>query len=643
MITDRLLSLTSGLGPALGNHLWQSTVFTAAARLATLFLRENRASVRYGLWLAASVKFLIPFSLLIGLGGLLPKLHPAEIDPQSAVYSVMEVASQPFRENTPITSLTDNTSWMERFAPLLPGILTAVWLCGAVTVLLVWYARWRQVSATLRKSDLATNGREVEILRRLEGDARTGRPIVVMRSQELMEPGIFGIFRPVLLWPERLTERLEDEHIEAIIAHELMHVRRHDNLTAAMHMVVEAVFWFHPMVWWMESRMVDERECACDEAVVQFVAGPNVYAASLLIACRFCLESPLLCVSGIAGADLRKRIIRIMSGRAALKLDLTRKLVLSLAGLAAVTVPLVFGMMHATQIHAQSPALSDWQTAAGGKMEFGSASIRPGTPGAFTPPNFALDAGDTFGDTVDPNGRLSADFPLPVYIMFAYKLWLTQDQIQSMIAQLPDWVATDSFVVEARAPGHPTKDQMRLMMQSLLADRFKLASHFESHHLPVFALVSEEPGRTGPRLRPHADGPPCDLQSHSPTLSSSANAIDVYPPFCDGYSLMPEPDHLILAGSRDTTMKLIAAFLPSVGHLGRPVVDQTGMSGRFDFTLEWMQEPGDPLPSGNGFRPDLPVPALLQAIKVQLGLKLKPTIAPLDVLVIDHVERPTDN
>jgi len=71
MMTGQLLSLVSGIGPAVGNHLWQSTVFAGLAGLMTLLLRKCMASARYGLWLAASVKFLIPFSLLIGLGGLL--------------------------------------------------------------------------------------------------------------------------------------------------------------------------------------------------------------------------------------------------------------------------------------------------------------------------------------------------------------------------------------------------------------------------------------------------------------------------------------------------------------------------------------------------------------------------------------------
>ena len=80
---------------------------------------------------------------------------------------------------------------------------------------------------------------------------------------------------PVLLWPEGLSERLDDAHLEAVIAHELCHVRRRDNLAAAIHMLVEAVFWFHPLVWWLGARLIDERERACDEEVLQRGSAPH--------------------------------------------------------------------------------------------------------------------------------------------------------------------------------------------------------------------------------------------------------------------------------------------------------------------------------------------------------------------------------
>ena len=83
-----------------------------------------------------------------------------------------------------------------------------------------------------------------------------------------IEPGVLGILKPILLLPKGITDRLPPAQLDAIIAHEMSHVRRRDNLTGAIHMLVEAIFWFHPMVWWIEARLIEERERACDEEVL---------------------------------------------------------------------------------------------------------------------------------------------------------------------------------------------------------------------------------------------------------------------------------------------------------------------------------------------------------------------------------------
>lgn len=145
-------------------------------------------------------------------------------------------------------------------------------------------------------------------------------------------------------------------------------------------------------------------------------------------------------------------------------------------------------------IFAQVP---DWQAAAGGKRSFEVASIRLAKPGEAFPPSFPLDNDDAYGPV---GGRFSAVFSLATYIRFAYKVTLAPDQTRAMIAGLPKWVSTDRFVVEARAEGQPTKDRMRLMMQSLLARRFQLAVHFETHERPVFALMPVKAGRLGSKL-----------------------------------------------------------------------------------------------------------------------------------------------
>src|SRR2546429_6985892 len=99
-----------------------------------------------------------------------------------------------------------------------------------------------------------------------------------------------------------------------------------------------------------------EREHACDEEVLESGSDRQVYAESILKICEFCVGSPLACVSGVTGADLKKRIARIMTGGTARKLDFSRKLFLSAAGLVAIAVPVVFGPLHATQARAEAQA-----------------------------------------------------------------------------------------------------------------------------------------------------------------------------------------------------------------------------------------------------------------------------------------------
>ena len=103
--------------------------------------------------------------------------------------------------------------------------------------------------------------------------------------------------------------------LRAVIAHEMCHLERRDNLTAALHMLVQALFWFYPLVWWLGARLLDERERACDEAVVASGNNAETYAESVLKVCRIYLHSPLACTIGVSGADLKRRMEAIMSGR----------------------------------------------------------------------------------------------------------------------------------------------------------------------------------------------------------------------------------------------------------------------------------------------------------------------------------------
>ncbi len=406
----------SAMGPAVLNHLWQSTVFAGAAGLLTMMLKKNQARARYALWLAASAKFLVPFSLLVALGGMLPKVGHTPIAVQPVVYSAMEEVGQPFGESfaaepTLIPAATVVAPAMrERWKAALPEMVAVAWLCGFVVVFFVWARRWRMVSAAVRRAEPVDAGRELEALRRLEAAMEMRRRIRLMLSRETMEPGVFGLVRPVLVWPCGVSEVLSDEQLNAIVAHEMCHVRCRDNLASAMHMLVEAMFWFHPLVWWMGRRMVEERERACDEEVLRLGSSPAVYAESVLKVCAFCVESPLACVAGITGADLKRRMRMIMTLRLE-RLSLAKKLVLASVAVMVVGVPMVFGQMGAAMHGAVSAVVKPVEAVLAPAISTSTEDVLPKKVASTAPETTAEVAAADSNSAAAPDAQLYAKQP----------------------------------------------------------------------------------------------------------------------------------------------------------------------------------------------------------------------------------------
>jgi uncharacterized protein (TIGR03435 family) len=299
----------------------------------------------------------------------------------------------------------------------------------------------------------------------------------------------------------------------------------------------------------------------------------------------------------------------------------------------AVAALVVLCLFRAPAIRAQFS--TDWQARAGGKLAFEAASVRPGT-GAPAPPSVPLTSWD---EDIEAHGRFRASASLAAYIQFAYKLWATEQQNREF-SHLPKWVSSDRYTIEARAAaGNPTKDQMRLMMQSLLADRFHLRARYADREGPVLYLKLAKAGKPGPKLTPHADGPSCDQLGPSPVEGLPGL-------WC--HSLVAMDTHanrIVLMGSRDVGIDALAGALSTINPfgLGHPVIDQTGLAGKFDFTLEWACEPKAPAGSDAAAPADPEGPTLVDALRDELGLTLEPGKASLPVLVIDKVERPPEN
>ena len=617
-------AMWNGLAPGLGNHLWQSTLFAAAAGLLTLILRKQHARVRYGLWLAASVKFLIPFSLLVDLGSRLAWLR-GSAGAKAGLYVAMEAIGQPFTlPETPmsVTAHSAPATFVPSLLHVLPAIVLATWLCGFAVVLFAWCTRWRRVSTAMREAAPLQQGPEVDALRRQERMAGLRKRIEIVLSHAPLEPGIFGIARPVLIWPEGISEHLHPQHLEAILAHEVWHVRRRDNLAAAIHMVVEALFWFHPLVWWLGARMVEERERACDEEVVELGSERQVYAESILKVCEFCVGSPLACVSGVTGSDLKKRMVNIMSEQIARKLDFGRKLLLSTAGVLALAVPIVFGLANATQIRAQTQDESSTPAY--------TASVKPGE---LAKPTYAGGAVRRVGMMYSPDGFSAMNVTLQALIQEAYGVEANQ------IVGPADLLASAAYDVDVKVansadnnvdPESHAKEAQRAL-RAVLEDRFQLKIHRENEQISTYALEVADGGSRLQLAKPAGSYPDAIKGPNGRLLDSSVR-------------LKLEAGQVVGMEARGMSVPDFAQQLSR--QFGAPVQDKTGIAGRYDFSLKWTRDASEPgADDGQATYParSSAVPSLFTAIQEQLGLKLEPQKAPMEILVIDHVARPAEN
>lgn len=587
----------------IANHLWQSTVFACVAGLLTLALRKNSARARYWVWVAASFKFLVPFSVLVAIGSQIEwRTAPARAPNVSIV---MEQFSQPFT----IATTSSPTLAAPAASNPLPAILFGIWSCGFIGISISWWIRWRQVASAVRV------GAPVQL----------DLPIRSISSSSFLEPGIFGIFRPVLLLPEGILEHLTPEQWKSIIAHELCHVRHRDNLIAAVQMLLETVFWFHPLVWWLGKRMVAERERACDEEVLLLGSDPRTYAQGILKVCELYLESPLACVAGISGANLKKRIEGIMNNRTAQKMIWAKKLIIVVAGAFGVMVPIAVGVINAPLIHAQ------FQATATPKWEV--VSIRPCE--APVPGGRGKGAG---GDNQSPGpGYLNICRDVAYFIRLAFVQYANGDRTPPSRIPIeggPDWIRSDRYRINAKAEGRPAQEMMQgPMLRALLEDRFRLTTHRETRTVSVYELTAIN-GRT--KLQPFKEGSCITPDPSTPLPPLSSNPI-----FCGGPNIRGKGQTADIE-FRGVGINAVAVFLSNI--LGRPVIDKTGLIDLYDAHLEFVLDESTPgitlrLPPSD----EPPGPSIFTAVQEQLGLKLSSARGPGEFLVIDQIERPSEN
>jgi uncharacterized protein (TIGR03435 family) len=400
------------------------------------------------------------------------------------------------------------------------------------------------------------------------------------------------------LLPAGLADNLNPGQFDAILNHEARHVQCCDNLTAALHMCVETLFWFHPLVWWIGAKLVDERERDCDEAVLRHGSHPGDYARSIVHVCETYVESPLVCASGISGADLKQRIREIMTWRGSLPVTWVGKVALTATAVVAVMLPFAFGILRAQTLPAP-PAYG-----------YGAVSIHRSDHGA-TDVNFSP----------GPNGGLRTEnTPVISLLSFAY------DVQNYQILDAPGWASTEHFdVVFTPETSEKTlnedsslknvetfKDHSRQRLQAVLRDRFGLVLRSETRELPIYSMIV---AKGGAKLSPHDPN-----GQRGPSILTNGRG---------------------LVTGIDVTVDYLARNLSM--QLRRPVRDDTHLTGQYDFKLNWtpdLERPPDQPAAAANFTAGA---SLFTAITDQLGLRLESTKGPVQVYVVEKLERPSEN
>jgi bla regulator protein blaR1 len=332
-------------------HLWQSTLVLAAIGILSLVMGRRSASTRHALWQLASIKFLVPFSLLALAGNAAGERIVPLSNAEASTAARWLDRSRPFFTLQSDASAAD--AWWLGSLPATPllSTLLVLWIVGSLAMLTWRWRQWRAARTAVRQAVPIASGREVDALRRAA--LRTGleTSIALRSAGGNSEPVVIGARHATILWPEDLSRELTDDELEAIFSHELCHVARRDNLLGAIHIAVEIVFWFYPVVWWLSGRLVHERERACDEEVVHMGTDKQRYAAGIVKVCGFCLRGPMAFASGIGSSPLAQRIDRIL-GPASPRAKAPAAIFSAVAAL-MIAPPLAIGVLDAHRVTLQ--------------------------------------------------------------------------------------------------------------------------------------------------------------------------------------------------------------------------------------------------------------------------------------------------
>lgn len=597
--------------PPMANHLWQSTIYLMCAGTVAVVLRKKQARLRHAAWLSATVKFLIPFATFLRLGKWLA--HFRRVPQQQAGFAT--VVQFVGRQFTPADGSANHTA--HGLHGWLPALACLLWMIGSALVLIHYWRRWKQVRVATAQGMPVCAGREADAWSNALRSAAIRTPVRLLLFRGTLEPGIVGIHKPSLLWPTGMTGQLDDRQLEAIMLHEAWHLRRRDNFTSLLQMMVEVVFWFHPLAWWLGSRLIGERERACDEAVMQCGSDPRVYAESILRASKFCLESPLSCVSGVTGSDLKQRMVRIMTYKGKLNLSFGSKVFLSMLGFAVIAAPVLAGVFSNHPVLAAADAAVQSDIA-----PLQTSTIRPSHATETTNLGLKFHNGDLTYSNVTVRQLILYAYDLKDYQVRNAPAWTGTERYDVAATWQPSKKAVASDVAAPPPPPPPPGSlvkqplrpfepmvpmehgQLESAIKSVLATRFGLQVTTESRNVPGFAIEAV-PG--GSRL-PRAIAP---------------NIAD------DGEQIFTVREYSKDGVTEVGTVGPLRNFADQISEkIGAPVADKTGLRGTYDVTVRWTAAPHD-------------TEAIRKALEQQLSLDLVSESTAVQMMDVVDVKPPT--
>jgi uncharacterized protein (TIGR03435 family) len=455
--------LVDGLGWALVHFLWQGALIACLYTIArTLFVRPESAVIRYALSCAAFAAMIVaPVVTLIA--NCPPRPAPA-MTTIPGIFAARPVAgpqsgSIPFESlptTAPAAQGSDAMTW-----------LVVIWLTCSF-VLSIRLIGGCIVAARIRSLRVSAPPREWrDALDSLMTRTRLSFPVRLLVSGFVQAPAVVGWVKPAILLPAAAIAGIAPEHIQALLAHELAHIRRHDYLVKVLQRVAETLLFYHPAVWWLSRQMDTEREACCDDIAVALTGDTLTYVSALAS-----LESqrpehlaPLLAANG---DSLRRRISRLVSHSPAPAYSL------SVAGL------LTAGVLMGLAVCGLMAQSMDARPA------FEVASLKP----------------DKSGTGVDRVKRIGGSWiienvSLKRLIGMAYGV----DEGRDYLFKGPDWMDTENFDISAKFPPSTSGSEVLVMLQRLLDERFRLKLHREAREFSVYALVVD---KRGSKLHPTA-------------------------------------------------------------------------------------------------------------------------------------------